>query len=522
VSEARPRTERELLLATAAACAAALIVAGAYLVHARVLLDYPWDWSPDEGLYLDYGRRALEAPGTLYSRRVVPFPSAYGPLVPASMALVARLPDPLRAGRLLALAWMALAAAALATLVHRRSGPAWAAAGVALYLAPFDLSFWHALVRVDGPMTALWLWSAVPLLPRTLERGGDVLSSRRIAAGTALLISAVLFKPTAALHGTPLVLAWFLVDSRSAWRLAAAMCATGGVVLGVLQVATGGGFLWVNGLWGLHPSVAGLPWAIVARFAGRAWAGLLIGAASCLAAAAARHRPHREPAIVLLAGGVAIAPLLGKQGASWNYLLPLYAAALVAAAGWAARSRSWAAPAAAVLAVVLAATSTFPLPTALDEATARAFYGFTQRVQGLTGGPLLVSRPELVYFLAGQPAEIEGSSFVHLANRGAPGTEDVLRRLEEGRYALVVSTWPLPVATRWTAALQHGYRRVGQCRLGWYYGDGPPSYLLVRRDLSVTFAPPAGTRCVAGDPVPWLALGRSQSPQSTSPIGSPS
>jgi hypothetical protein len=205
--------------------------------------------------------------------------------------------------------------------------------------------------------------------------------------------------------------------------------------------------------------------------------------------------------VLLLVGGLAVAPLLFKQGASWNYLLPLFAATVVAAGRWGLVSRPWPAVA-AVLALALAVTRPFPLPTAVDEATARFFYGFTQEVQRRTGGPLLVTRPDLVYFLAGQPAEVEGSSFLHLAAGGVPGTDGVLRGLEERRYALVVWTWPLSDSPRWTAALLRGYTRIGECRLGWYFGPRFPSHLAVRRDLPVPFDPPPGTRCAAATPDP--------------------
>lgn len=502
MTAAGPGSDRQALLATAAACAAALLVVLAYALRARVLLEYPWDWSPDEGLYLDYGRRALEDPGSLYPRQAVPFPSAYGPLVPALMAPLVRLPHPLWAARLVALAWTALGAAAVAELLRRRAGLRWAAAGVALYLTPFDLSFWHALVRVDGPMIALWLSAAVPLLPRSLARGADALSRGRLAAGAALLLAAVLFKPTAALHGAPLVLGWFLVDRRSAWRLLATTGAAGLAALLALQVATAGGFLWVNRLWALHPAVPGLALNNLALYVRFTAPVLALALAALLAGAAAGHRPWREPALLLLAGGLAVVPLLGKQGAWCNYLLPLYAGTVVAAGAWASRLGPWPAAGASVLALGLAATRTFPLPTALDESTARAFYGFTQEVQRRSGGPLLVARPDLVYFLAGQSAEIEGSSFVHLARGAAPGTETVLRGLEQRRYALVVWTWPLPDSREWTSALHRGYERVGDCRLGFFYGAASHSTLAVRRDLAVRFAPPPGTRCAAAPPAP--------------------
>jgi hypothetical protein len=495
------RSDRWSLLGSAVVAAAALLVILAYVARAWALVSYPWDWSPDEGLYLDWGRRALEDPASLYHRRAVPYPSVYGPLIPAFMAAIVRLPQPLEAARLMALAWTAAGAAAVAWLLHRRAGPAWAAAGVALYLAPFDLSFWHMLVRVDGPMIALWLWAAVPLLPCALERGKDTLSGGRLAAGTALLLAAVLVKPTAAVHGAPLVLGWFLVDRRSAWRLVGAVSVAGLSALGALQVATGGGFLWVNRLWTLHPRVPGLTGAIAGYFGVLAWPVLALALGTAVAAWAAGGRPQRDPALLLLAGGLAIVPLMGKHGAAWNYLLPLFAATVVASGSWASVLRPWPV-AASTLALALAATRPFPLPTALDEATARVFYGFTQEVQRRSGGPFLVTRPELVYFLAGQPAEVEGSSFYYLAARAAPGTEQVLRGLEERRYALVVWTWPLPETPEWANALGRGYVRLGECRLGWYFGSPFPSHLAVRRDLGITFAPPPGTRCAVANPVP--------------------
>jgi hypothetical protein len=314
-------------------------------------------------------------------------------------------------------------------------------------------------------------------------------------------LAAVLVKPTAVLHGAPLVLGWFLVDRRSAWRLVGAMGAGGLAILVALQASTSGGFLWVQRLWTLHPTDPALPAAIVARFAALAWPVLLLALATFLGAWAARGRPHREPAVLLLFGGLAIAPLMGKQGAAWNYLLPFFAATVVTACRWGSGFRAWPV-AASALAVALAATRPFPVPTARDEATARAFYGFTQEVQSRSGGPFLVTRPDLVYFLAGQAAEVEGSSFLHLAAAGAPGTEDVLERLEERRYALVVWTWPLPNSARWTSALLRGYDRVGECRLGFYYGAPFPSHLALRRDVAVRFEPPPGTRCAAARPFP--------------------
>ncbi len=490
---ARARRLATLAVLVVALAAATLVLLG-YALRAKVLVSYPWDWSPDEALYLDYGLRFVEDPASLYARSAVPLPSAYGPLVPAAMAPLATAREPLRAARLAALAWTALAGAAVAVLLFRRAGAPWAAAGVALHFAPYDLSFWHSLVRMDAPMLALWLWAAVALLPRRLEQGADTLSAGRIAAGTVLLLASVLFKPTAVLHGAPLVLGWLLVDRRSALRLVAAVGASGLATLFALQAMTDGGFLWANQLWAQHPVMPGLLGDTLVRFGARAWPVLLMAVAAFLAARRSGGRPLREPFGLLLLGGLATVPLLGKQGAAWNYLLPLYSATVLAIGGWTALRRWWPL-AGAVLALALATTRSFPLPTGTDERTARFFYAFTEEARQSAGGPVLATNPDLVYFRAGQPTEVEGTSFVHLAAAGVPGTASVLDGLRARRYALVVWTWPLPLTPEWTAALHAGYERLGECRLGWFFGAPFPSHVAVRRGTPVAFSPPPDARC---------------------------
>jgi hypothetical protein len=323
----------------------------------------------------------------------------------------------------------------------------------------------------------------------------------------------VLIKPTAILHCAPLVVGWLLVDRRSAWRVAA-LTAVGGLACFLLmQVATDGAFLWVNRLWGLHPRLPGLTAILLTTFVENAWPVLLLATAAFAAATTTGARPWRDPTLLLVAGGLAVIPLMGKQGASWNYSIPLYVALVVTAASWFARAAAVAPPrftaglrhvpvlAGAVLALALAGTRSFPLPTAEDQATAHAFYTYVSAVERRAGGPVLVGRPDLVYFRAGQAIEIEGSSFANLVAGGAAGTERVLARLRESRYTLVVETWPwpLPEAPGWREALDAGYRHVGGCQLGWYFGRSM-SHILVRKDLRFGFAPLPGTRCVAAAP----------------------
>ena len=98
----------------------------------------------------------------------------------------------------------------------------------------------------------------------------------------------------------------------------------------------------------------------------------------------------------------------------------------------------------ATLAIALVLTRPFPLPTALDRRTADAFYAFVKEHTRRSGGPILAMRPELAYFVVGQPVEMEGSTFVRLALHNVAGSELLLQRLREGRYTLLVELHALP------------------------------------------------------------------------------
>src|SRR5262249_25707598 len=177
---------------------------------------YRWDWSPDEGLALDYGRRLVQAPQTLYPHSVVPFPVAYTPLLPALLAPIAVWSrEPLFWSRLLALGWTAAIVAGLYALARRTAPPVPALAWAVLILVPYSLSFWFMLVRVDGLMVALWLWAVVLLLPARLAAGGDRLSTARFLRGAVPLSGGGLAPTTVGLSRPPLVARVFLAHRRS-------------------------------------------------------------------------------------------------------------------------------------------------------------------------------------------------------------------------------------------------------------------------------------------------------------------
>lgn len=510
VTPSLPPPGRERL-ASATILGAAATSLALYAWNALRLVRYPWDWTPDEGLDLDWARRLLEAPSTLYDAgSVVPFPCAYGPALPLLLApVVALAGSPLLAARLLALAWTACGAAVVYRLV-RREGPApLAAAAAALSLAALDVTYWSMHVRVDGLLIALWLLSALALMPRRLERGADRLGTGRLVSGTALLLAATLAKPTAALHGLPLVLAWLLVDLRSAVVLALALGASGLAALGALQWATSGGFLAVARLWTHHPSFPGQTAPIVKFYLSRT-APLFLPLAAALVVSRARGRLLRDGSLVLLAGALASLPLMDKSGATWNYLVLLPPALAVVAGRWwagpegSARRPLLGAALTASVALGLALTRVFPLPTPEDERTARAFYDYITSEVARSGGPILASRPAYAYWLVGQPVEIEGSGFPYLVEAGAPGSERVLERLRRREYTLLAMSWELPQSAEYWAAIEAAYEHVGGCDMRHSLGM-QHAHIFVRRDLRRIQRPPPGARCGTSIRIPKAA-----------------
>jgi hypothetical protein len=487
-------TPERYRLAAGAAAAAVFLV---YVLHAVVLIRYPWDWSPDEGLFLDYAWRMIHAPSTLYPRdSSVPFPLAWTPLLPALLTpIVSWLAEPLAGARLLALAWTVAIAAGVYVLARGRAGGSLGLAAAALAVAPMSLTFWYMLVRMDGLMVALWVWTAVILLPPSLGTGGGRLGWGRAFAGAALLTLSFLAKPTAAIHAAPLVLVWLAVDRWSAFRAATAAAVGGSAAVAALQIATSGGFLRVQGLWKRHPWY--LFWIDdpVLAFVGQT-APLLLGAlVVLLLVLRARRGGWRDPALALWAGGVLIVPALGKYGAESSYLLPLVPATAVLAARWLGawseaagsaeaerRRRAWAAFGCSALAAVTVSCARFPLPTAEDRAAAETFY----RVIEQRGGPILALRPEYAYFRLRQPAEVEGSSFVLMLLLRVKGIEVVPRRIEAQHYRTIVyppHTWH---TDRIAEFVHRYYREVGYADLGMYYGRVRWLVLVPREDVGAS------------------------------------
>ena len=61
------------------------------------------------------------------------------------------------------------------------------------------------------------------------------------------------------------------MDRRSFVRLFLLLCALGLLSFGLLQLATAGGFLWLQRVWSTHGTQDGLMQVILAHSAGRLW-----------------------------------------------------------------------------------------------------------------------------------------------------------------------------------------------------------------------------------------------------------
>lgn len=494
-------------LAGARLVAAATAVVGfvAYLANAAALIAYPWDWSPDEGVALDFARRLLLAPATLYPGRAVPVPDGYGPVTWALLApVVATFDAPIHAARVVALGWTLAATAAAYVLIRRQADAVSALLGAALILVPMQESFRLMVLRPDGLLLALWLWSAVLLLPPRLERGAARLGWQASVLGAGLIVLGVLTKPVMVLLGLPMVVSWLLVDAKSGWRLARLLAGIGLSTLLLVQVLSGGGYLAVVQLWASHPySLAHLV-GLLRDFA-LGQAPLLLWAVAAAAWAWSRGRPAwRDGAMPLWLGALLVVPTLAKYGSSSVYLLPLLAATavlgarlLAAGAGTSAsgRARALGAVATAMVALWFVAQSRFPLPSREDRVTGDVFYGTLRGLVRERGGPLLAMRPEYAYFHVGQATELEGSSFFFLTAEHASGTADVFQRVAERGYTVVLgSTRFLAKDRALFDSIRSRYVPFAGCHLGFYFGT-EPTILLAPKDRPVAFSAVPGARC---------------------------
>ncbi len=152
-----------------------------------------------------------------------------------------------------------------------------------------------------------------------------MLGPGRLWTGVAQLLLAALTKPIAIALGLPLVLGWAVVDRRSFLRLASTLALAGALTVGILELATRGGFLQALLVWRVHPIEPGALPAHTLEFARATLPALLLWIAVLAAAQLRGNHPARDSSVLLVLGGIALAPAMAKHGALWNYLLPAFA-----------------------------------------------------------------------------------------------------------------------------------------------------------------------------------------------------
>ncbi len=360
-------------------------------------------------------------------------------------------------------------------------------------------------MRPDALLVTLWLWAAVAVLPGELRRGGEALSSSRIAWGSPLLVAMLFCKPSGLVLAGPLVLAWLWVDRGSALKLAGVVAGLAGLAVLILTLLSQGGYLQVASLWRFHGLVRGQATRLVTQFVTGAAPVLVLLAFGMARAASRRRGLWRDPALALCAGGLAIYPALGKAGVTINSLLPLFLAVVVMAGrSWGGRTaageRSGESLGTAALVVVTLGYLLFRpvrLPLLEDRLTSQSFYGYVEALSRIQARPALALTPDYVYFRLHQPVEMHGSSFPDLWAAGVPGIETLRGRIEEGAYGVVVLVpHYLPEDGNLRRALLARYRQVADCRLGFYYGHVLPYLVLSRIEgPQLQFVPEAYARC---------------------------
>jgi hypothetical protein len=482
--------------------ALAAIAIGRFVHDALVLAAYPFDWDPGEGLVLevamrlrDHGLAALYPVGD-----VVPAPFTYGPLVPALLATFARDEVMLVAARLLGTVFALASAGAVYALVRQRASRSVALAFAALALVPVSRTYWLVLARVDAAMIACWLWGGVLLMPQQLARGGPPLTWLRATAGSALLVLAVLAKPAAVILGTPLVLAWLLVDPRSALRVGLLTLGFGLASLAALQFATDGGFWRTLAFQTLPDRIPGQTSRLIIGELVSHAGPTALALVALVMATLRRDGSVRDGAWLLWLAGPLIIPSLAKAGAVFNYLLP-WAMGQAALAGRliahgipskpTSGRRLSAELVGAIPAAILALALTlggFPLPTATDQRTAESFYGFL----AARGGPMLAVHPDMAYIYAKEPVLLEMALFPDLYRHNLPGTRQLFERLDRHEFKTIVEN-----LDRWSLEAK-GYTPVGGCELGFHYGHMRVLLMVPSAEApAVRFWPLPGSRCLA-------------------------
>ncbi|HEY8656161.1 MAG TPA: hypothetical protein VIN34_05455 [Candidatus Limnocylindria bacterium] len=337
--------------------------------------------------------------------------------------VVAAAGDPFVSGRLLSIAATLTVAGII--VWRARSGGRLVGAALGLgWLALAPVLIWGAAVKPDPLALALTAGAVL-----ALER-------RRAGLGAALLILAIIAKPTAVVVAIALI-AW------TAWRdraLLVRLVGSGAIALGAAALALLP--FGYAGLWRHVISWNALPWSAESA-ALLAALGIVIFAA--LLGAGLLARAFRGPIGAYAAAAVVIVLLGGREGATINYLLDLAAAGALALAAVApSLRRSPLYPIGAVVALSLAAVLLDPLGLVPGRTATTGAWGDPARLASaraaLADDTLVLAEDSGLLVATGHPVSVDDLFlWSRLVAHGTIDPGPVLDAVRRARYSAIVT-----------------------------------------------------------------------------------
>jgi hypothetical protein len=396
-----------------------------------------------------YGEGAV-AHAALLSRSLASYADTGGSTFTAAnypplYLLLASVGDPFVMGRIVSV----VATFAIAGLISWRAWSGGPMVGAALgvgWLALAPVAIWGPAVKPDLVALALTVGSVL------------VLERRRAALSAALLVLAVLAKPTAMVVLLALA-AWIAWRERALLRPFLRGAAITVAVAAIALVPFGYGGLWTHVVvWNALPwsleSAALLAFLAVVLYAALIGAGLV-------------SRAFAGPIGAYVAGAVAIVVLGGREGATINYLLDLGAAGSLALASVApALARAPFYPAVAIVDLVLAALILDPIGIVPGRTATTGAWGDPARVASaataLAGDELVLAEDSGLLLATGHRVVVDDLFlWSRLVARGTIDPGPLLTDVEASRFTAIVSevdlaqlgAAPAYERARWDASL---------------------------------------------------------------------
>lgn len=428
--------------------------------HAWAAVSFPYPLDYGEGPILDQALR-LARLQNIYRADITTPPytiSNYPPLYPlAHVPFVWLFGPAFWYGRAISLLGALAAATFVGLTLHAltRNAVAAVAGGVTLLCFPY-LLHWAPFDRVDSLALGL-SWGGLWAVARRPE------SRRALFVAAALLLAAIFTRQSYALAAPLAAFVWLLRHNwRRALLLAGVVAGAGALLLGLIQLVTGGFYFNI-----VTANVNPFYWDEVRRRAEDEIWGYMPHLVLCAAAFALGAVWDRQRAWWLVApyllGATASAITIGKSGSNVNYLFELSAGlALAAGAVIAWPKGRWGVRASliALLAVQIAIMGRWSLAEyyqrALDKVDNRAEVARLMAAVRAADGPVLADEYMGLAPVAGKPLVIQPFEIKQLDDAGLWDDRPFLQQIARHEFPLILiyhlPGYPLH-ADRWTGRM---------------------------------------------------------------------